>query len=239
MVAKKTINIVHLYPKELNIYGDNGNTQTLVKRLQWRGYKARVTKVGIGQELPKDTDIIVAGGGQDVGQFDVERDLHKKAHQLQAMANSGVTMLVICGMYQLFGHKYITHDQRMLRGISILDVITVAKDKRLIGNVVVKTPWGEIVGFENHSGQTELGAGQLHLGEVIKGYGNNQLSGYEGAVKNNVFGSYLHGPILPKNPEFADELLRRALERKFGSSQLEKLDDSLELKAQEVAKTRP
>jgi len=234
-----SINIVHLYADEMNIYGDNGNVQTLVKRLQWRNIPVKVKLVGVGDKIPGNTDIIVSGGGQDKGQFNVEKDLQSKAKQLRSMSDAGVTMLTICGTYQLFGRHFITNEKSMLRGISIFDAHTIAQEKRLIGNILLDTKWGELVGFENHSGQTQLGAGQLGLGTVIKGNGNNDITKDEGAIKNNVFGTYLHGPILPKNPKFADELLRRTLELKFGSSHLEEIDDVLERQAFAVAKLRP
>jgi len=235
----KTINLVHLYPDEMNIYGDNGNLLTLQKRLEWRGYKVAVKRVGIGDSVPSNTDILISGGGQDSGQFDVERDIGKKRAQLQSLSDAGVVMLVICGTYQLFGHRFITSDNKVLNGISIFDAHTVAEQKRLIGNVIVDSPFGEIVGFENHSGQTHLGAGQTYLGRVTKGNGNNLATKGEGAVTNNVFGSYLHGPMLPKNPHFADELIARALHNKFGSRKLKELEDDLERAAFEVACNRP
>jgi len=236
---QKVINIVHLYPEELNIYGDNGNVLTLEQRLNWRGYKTKVTKIGVGKKVPTNTDIIVAGGGQDKGQFEVEKDLRSKGKDLRAMAKNGVAMLVICGTYQLFGHRYITSDDRVLRGIGLFDAHTEAGKKRLIGNVLIETPLGDVVGFENHSGQTYLGAGQLYFGRTKKGNGNNASTKDEGALKHNAFGSYLHGPLLPKNPKLADELLRRALKRKFGEAVLEPLDDAVEKYAFDVASQRP
>lgn len=237
--AKKVVNIVHLYPEELNIYGDNGNVLTLQQRLEWRGYKANLTKVGIGKKVPKNTDIIVAGGGQDKGQFEVEKDLKTKGPEIKAMAKDGVTILAICGTYQLLGNHYITGEGKVLKGIGLFDAYTEAGNQRLIGNVVVDTPVGKVVGFENHSGQTFLGAGQLYFGQVKRGHGNNSSTKDEGALKYNSFGSYLHGPLLPKNPKFADELIRRALVRKFGDAKLEPLDDTVEGYAFTVASQRP
>lgn len=236
--AKRQLHIVHLYPKELNIYGDNGNLLVLQQRLQWRNIDVKITKVGLRQKLPEDIDIILGGGGQDKGQFEVEKDLQLKKAQLNRLAKDGVTMLMICGMYQLFGHRFITKDRKILRGISIFDAHTAASEERLIGNVVINTPFGQIVGFENHSGQTHLGAGQEFLGDVVRGSGNNSTTKKEGAIKNNVFGSYLHGPMLPKNPKFADELIARALQRKYGDASLSKLDDELALRATDVAAKR-
>lgn len=236
---KKIINIVHLYPEELNIYGDNGNVLTLKQRLEWRGYKTKVHKVGVGQKIPTSVDLIIAGGGQDKGQFEVEKDLYSRASNIKSMAADGVTMLAICGTYQLFGNRYITVDGKVLKGIGLFDMYTEASTKRLIGNIVIETPVGQVVGFENHSGQTYLGASQLYFGQVVKGSGNNASSKDEGALKHNTFGSYMHGPLLPKNPKFADELLRRTLERKFGKSELESLDDKLEDYAFGVAVQRP
>lgn len=239
-MVKNTINIAHLYPKEMNIYGDTGNVLVLAKRLEWRGIKYRVTDVNPGDKIPNDTDILISGGGQDQGQTIIEKDIHTKKTQLIALANDEVPMLLVCGTYQLFGHKFITSSKKTISGIGLLDIETVAGNERLIGNIVVATRFGEIVGYENHSGKTYLGSGVEPLGKVSKGAGNNGGDGTEGAVLNNVYGTYLHGPVLPKNPNFADELLAKAIERNTGTSaNLQSLQDDIEDSAKGTAITRP
>lgn len=155
------------------------------------------------------------------------------------MADDGVVMLTICGTYQLFGHRFVTADQKVIKGISIFDLETQGSDERLIGNTVIKSAYGELVGFENHSGKTFLADKQQALGRVVKGAGNNGQDGGEGAVCKNAFGTYMHGPILPKNPAFADELLTRAILRKYGVVELAPLPDREELAAAKIAKSRP
>lgn len=235
----KSLKIVHLYPVEMNIYGDNGNALALKRRIEWRGLDAEIVGVEVGEELPSDVDMIVSGGGQDAGQARVEVDLQTKASQLRAMADDGVAMLLICGTYQLFGHRFVTSNSETIKGIGILDVETMAGQERLIGNITTKSQFGTLVGYENHSGLTYLGSSAKPLGEVMSGAGNNGVDKTEGATYQNVFGTYLHGPILPKNPEFADELIYRALDRKYGSVEdLEPLDDEIELIAKRVASQR-
>ena len=236
----KPVKIAHLYPAEMNIYGDRGNIITLVKRLAWRGWQPEVDEVEIGDKYDfTETDIIFGGGGQDRGQSLIAKDLQGRKQNLQAAASDGVVMLTICGTYQLFGHGFLTKDGEMIPGISLFDAQTNGSNVRMIGNLVVQSEFGELVGFENHSGQTMLEPEQAPLGKVIKGYGNNDRSGFEGAIANNVFGCYLHGPLLPKNPSLADGLILRALRRRYGTEDLKPLDDELELKAASVAKTRP
>lgn len=240
MVGSKFITIAQLYGQDMNIYGDNGNILTLVKRLEWRGYKTKLVHLEVGSKLPVDVDIIVGGGGQDAGQDKVKVDLKRKKDELTTAANNGVVMLMICGMYQLFGHKFITSENVTIEGISIFDMITKAGNKRIIGNVVVRTDeFGKLVGFENHSGQTYLSESQQALGIVIKGEGNNDRTNEEGAVTNNVFGTYLHGPVLPKNPLFADGLIKRALQRKYGVDNIHDIDDKIATKASKIAMKRP
>ena len=240
-MALKTLNLVHIYPREMNIYGDSGNLKVLVRRLEQRNIKVKVSGVSAGQAMPKDADIIIGGGGQDSGQQVIEKDLKKKKAELKKMAEDGVAMLMVCGMYQLFGHYFSTKDGVKIPGIGIIDATTKASDRRMIGNLVVQSPFGRLVGFENHSGQTELAEDQLPLGKVIKGFGNNGSDGREGAVHKNVFGTYMHGPILPKNPKLADEIIRRALDRKFGKGTLalQPLDDWIAEKAADLAAKRP
>lgn len=235
----KPITIVHLYGKEMNIYGDNGNILVLVKRLEWRGLKANVVRVGVGEPLPKNAHLVVGGGGQDAGQQAIADDLQLKQPALQKLADNGVPMLMICGMYQMMGKAFITSDGATIEGIGVLDVTTQASSGRLVGNVVGETDFGALVGYENHSGRTSLGAGVKAFGAVATGLGNNGLDGTEGARFNNVFGSYLHGPVLAKSPQFADHLLRLALDVAEVIDELVSLDDSLEQKAAKIAVSRP
>lgn len=232
---KKTIKIVHLYPREMNIYGDNGNVLVLRRRLEWRNYKVELEPVGVGHKFPKDTDIIIGGGGQDSGQVTIQDDLVKKAAELKAMADDGVVMLMICGMYQLFGHHFLTIGGEKLKGIGYFDMMTIGGPKRLIGNIKTSSPFGRLTGYENHSGLTTLAGGQASLGTAKKGQGNNGHDKTEGAIKNNVFGSYMHGPVLSKNPVLADYLLRKAVERRYNQKLQGSLDDNLEYQAAKIA----
>lgn len=235
-----TITLVHLYPSEMNIYGDHGNIITLIQRLRWRGIGVEVRRVGVGDDLDLHTaDLVFGGGGQDHGQIAVAADLTRHAAALRGAVDDGLVVLAVCGIYQLFGHRFRTSDGHELPGVGIFDADTVGSPDRLIGNVVIDSDWGEIVGFENHSGKTTLGPGQAALGRVIQGYGNNGEDGREGAVRANAFGTYLHGSLLPKNPAFADELLRRALARRGLPADLTPLDDTLAVQAAAVAKERP
>ena len=235
-----TIHIVHLYPKEMNIYGDNGNLLVLKKRLEWRNIDVVVHRVGVGDSMPPKTHLVLGGGGQDKGQSVISDDLRQKASELQSLADAGVPMLMICGMYQMFGHYFKTAEGEKIAGISILDEYTEAGKGRLIGNIKEKTiKWGTLVGYENHSGLTHLGSSASPLGSTEKQQGNNGADRTEGAVQNNVFGSYLHGPMLAKSPQFADYLLSLALVSAGLTDKLEYLDDSLETMAAKVASSRP
>jgi CobQ-like glutamine amidotransferase family enzyme len=237
--SKKSLKICHLYPLSMNIYGDTGNAVALAYRLRARGIGVELTLCEAGQKLPHDVDIILAGGGQDSGQLVVEKDLQTKANTLKHLMQDGVVILTICGTYQLFGHRFVTASQQEIKGIGLFDLETYGSDERLIGNVIVNSPFGQLVGFENHSGKTFLASQQAALGKVVKGTGNNGQTGEEGAVAHNLFGTYMHGPLLPKNPQFADELLRRALERKYGESVLNPLPDAEEVRAAYIAAHRP
>lgn len=236
----RTIHIVQLYPKEMNIYGDMGNLLILRKRSEWRELPVRVSIVGIGDKLPNDTSLLIGGGGQDAGQLAIEEDLQGKATTIRHMASDGVSMLMICGLYQMFGHRFVTHEGAGIKGIGVFDMETRASQDRLIGNTIITSPWGELIGYENHSGKTYLAKGAEALGTVKRGAGNNNEDGQEGCRIHNAFGSYLHGPVLSKNPAFADALLGFALEHAGLSSELlTPLDDSIELRAAKVAATRP
>jgi lipid II isoglutaminyl synthase (glutamine-hydrolysing) len=234
------ITLVHLYPREMNIYGDTGNVVVLQRRLQWRGIPVRVLPVSVGDPLPSDADIVLGGGGQDAAQGEIGADFASRGAQLRAMADDGVVMLTICGTYQMLGHEFITQDGTRIKGVGVLDVVTRGQPERLIGNNVVDTDAaGRLVGYENHSGLTELGPGVRPLGTTPPGRGNNGKDRTEGAVRDNVIGTYLHGPVLAKSARFADDLLRRALHRRGMSEDLEPLDDGLPERAARVAARRP
>jgi lipid II isoglutaminyl synthase (glutamine-hydrolysing) len=237
------ITLVHLYPRHLNIYGDTGNVLVLRKRLQWRGIDVRVAAVEVGDPLPSDADIVLGGGGQDAVQGEIADDFLAKGATLRTMADDGVVMLTICGAYQLLGHEFVTQDDQHIPGIGVLDVITRGSRTRLIGTHVVDTAdtvgLGRLVGYENHSGMTELGPGATALGTSAAGTGNNGRDRTEGAVRDNVVGTYLHGPVLAKSPRLADDLLRRALLRRGLAADLEPLDDSIAERASVVAAGRP
>jgi CobQ-like glutamine amidotransferase family enzyme len=235
-VTARPVRIVQLYGREMNMYGDTGNVLVLTGRLRRRGYQVEHCQVGVGDELPGDADIVLGGGGQDSAQHAVAGDLQRHAPQLKAMGEDGVAMLMVCGLYQQFGHHFRTRAGTVLPGIGFFDANTVGTDTRLIGNLVVESPFGPLVGYENHSGLTDLAPGQAALGACAPGYGNNGKDGQEGAVRHNVFGTYLHGPVLAKAPGFADELLTRALSRRASTPvELEPLDDSLERRANRAA----
>ncbi|MEX0668642.1 MAG: glutamine amidotransferase [Candidatus Saccharimonadales bacterium] len=234
------LKIAHLYPQNMNIYGDWGNVVTLEKRLEWRGYKIKYEVVEIGDEYDfTQADIVFGGGGQDKGQLIVAEDLQRHRKNINKANKEGVVFLLVCGLYQLFGNKFTTSIGEELPGLGVFDAETVGSEDRMIGNIVLQTSWGELVGFENHSGKTILNSGQSALGRVTKGYGNNGSDGFEGAISNNSFGTYLHGSLLPKNPKFADELIKRALTRRGDLTNLEPLSDSLAVKAANIAKSRP
>jgi CobQ-like glutamine amidotransferase family enzyme len=240
MSSAGTIRIAHLYPAEMNIYGDGGNVLTLVKRLEWRDIPVEVTAVGPGEPLlPNTVDLIFGGGGQDIGQVAVAADLRTKASSLKAAADEEIPMLVVCGTFQLFGHRFVTVDGDQLPGIGLFDLETSGADDRLIGNIVIDSDFGRLVGFENHSGRTTLGPGQAPLGQVLSGHGNDGSSGQEGARSGSIIGTYLHGPVLPKNPALADHLLQAALAHRGIQTPLAPLDDRIELAAAETAANRP
>ena len=229
---KLTLSIAHLYPKLLNLYGDMGNVITLKKRCQWRGINIEFEEINIGDNI-KPHDIYFIGGGQDKQQEEVADELYSKRNELLAQRNDGAVFLGICGGYQLFGHYYQPHNKDKLKGISLMDAYTVAGKKRFIGNVTVKTDFltpETLVGFENHSGLTYIQGETKPLGTSIVGNGNNGKDGFEGGRFINVFGTYLHGSLLPKNPHFTDYLIKLALEKRYGENfELTKLDDTIEL----------
>ena len=234
------LNICHLYPDILNLYGDRGNIITMKRRLEDRGIKVNIEECSIGQPLDIDRhDIFFIGGGQDFEQGLLLEDLNSgSAEEIKAAVEDGAPFLCVCGGYQLMGHYYETASGERCRFIGALDLATVGAAERMIGNFTFETAFGTVVGFENHSGRTRLGHGVEPLGRVIKGFGNNGEDGTEGARYKNVFGTYSHGPVLPKNPAFADALLAAALERKYGDGSLEPLGDLSENEAHESAMRR-
>lgn len=225
------ITIAHLYPKLLNLYGDLGNIITLKKRCEWRGISVEIEDIGIGDTI-KEHDLYFIGGGQDKQQQDVADELFKNKEFLTTERDNGAVFLGICGGYQLFGHYYQPIDGDKLKGISLLDAYTVAGHKRFIGNVTVETNFltpSTLVGFENHSGLTYIQGDTQPLGKVIVGNGNNGNDKTAGARFKNVFGTYLHGSLLPKNPHFADYLIELALQKRYGEKiTLSALDDTIE-----------
>lgn len=238
----KHITILQLYPRDMNIYGDNGNVITLKKRLEWQGYDPLVITYNVGDTLPKSVDIVIGGGGQDSGQDKIHADLLSIRSQLNEWAQQGVPMLLVCGLYQLFGHFFETASGTRLEGIGIFNAETYATSERLIGNIVTHSKeFGDIIGYENHSGQTYLLEGQQPFASVIRGAGNSLRDNHEGARSFNVIGTYLHGSLLPKNPAVADFLLATAIERKFGTppkSSVEITPDFTE-QARRIALRRP
>lgn len=230
------IRIAHLYPDMLNLYGDRGNIIALTERMKARNIDVVTDQITMGKSFNSDDyDILFVGGGQDFEQ-DVLLDDLKKGKDIEikrAIENSKV-FLAICGGYQMLGKYYKTYDGKMLEYMGALDFYTEGKEERMIGNYAFKTKEGiEVVGFENHSGRTYLGKNVEPLGKMIKGYGNNGEDGTEGVCYKNTFGTYSHGPVLPKNSQLADLLIAKAVENKYGKADLAPLDDTLEIKAQQ------
>jgi CobQ-like glutamine amidotransferase family enzyme len=220
------IHILHIYPNEMNTYGDRGNLLTLTRRAEWHGLEPVVHFYHAGDQLPAQVDVVLGGGGQDSAQGAIQDDILRIGDQLHALVKKGVPMLMVCGTYQLFGNKFITHDGQEIKGIGIFDVETTGGTKRLIGNAAVETDdFGTLYGFENHSGRTVLLGDQKPLGRVIRGNGNNGDDQTEGARTQNAIGTYLHGPILPGNPQLADSLLMLALEGQGTGVELRPLAD--------------
>src|ERR1700674_303444 len=221
VVGEPALRIAHLYADEMNIYGDRGNILTLTKRAEWRGIAVTVDAIGRGPAPDlSGIDLIFWGGGQDRDQELVFHDAaqHKVAAIREAI-DGGAVVLAVCGGYQLLGESYVTAEAKKLPGLSLVDLHTVPGIKRNIGNVVIETSDlgltpRTLVGFENHSGKTYLGPGLQPLGRVLRGAGNNGEDGFEGVASGNIFGTYLHGSLLPKNPHLADLLIARAFRRR-------------------------
>ena len=215
----QAIDIVSLYPKDMNIYGDSGNVLTVARRLALYGYAPRIHEINQGDPRPEHVDMILGGGGQDTGQKKIIGDFFMRADLLRSLAADGMPMLMICGLYQLFGEYFETVDGSRLDGIGVIGAYTVGREVRMIGNLTeTSDDFGKIVGYENHSGQTFLREGVQPLGHVeADGTGNNGEDHTEGARVNNVIGTYMHGSLLPKNPAIADFLIRTAVERRYGT----------------------
>jgi CobQ-like glutamine amidotransferase family enzyme len=230
------LNICHLYPDLLNVYGDIGNILILKYRAEKRGIKVNIVNVSMGDTFNKEKyDIVFFGGGQDYEQSIVAQDLKKnKESSIKEYIESGKVFLSICGGYQLLGKYYTTPEGEKLEGLNILDIYTEGGKKRFIGNTIIKNEEsGETyVGFENHSGRTYIGS-YKPLGKVIEGYGNNGEDGYEGCIYKNTYCTYFHGSLLSKNPELADRLIKAALSNKYGDAVLNPLEDDFEKKAKE------
>ena len=241
-----SLNLTHLYPKDMNIYGDIGNVICLIKRCEWRGIKINLNNVNLKDNLPQKTDIYFMSGGQDKDQYLIYKDFFNKRKKIADDIDDEAVFLAVCGAYQLLGKEFVTGDGKVLEGIGILEIITKAPNSNLksrcVGNVAAKLnpkifgqinmPLNTIVGFENHSGQTYLGSNMEPLANVIKGFGNNSKEKIEGCVFKGVIGTYLHGSFLPKNPHIADYLIQSALKRKYKKIiPLSMLNDSAEYEA--------
>ena len=252
------LRICHLYPDALNLYGDRGNVLCMRRRLLWRGIECETQTLHIGEQ--KDLsgfDLFFMGGGQDFEQEVLLKDLSgENGRRIRSAIEDGKTFLCICGGYQILGTHYETKDGRVCEFLGAIDLHTVGEAGRLIGNYAFSLDPGTgdagreaqarrsenggeadnaqvVVGFENHSGRTWLGKGVRPLGRVLAGYGNNGKDRTEGVRYKNTFGTYSHGPVLPKNPQFADLLISKAIENKYGTAELAPLDDTLETKAQQ------
>ena len=236
------LKICHLYPDVLNLYGDRGNVICMEKRLQWRGIDVVTTGVPIGQKLDaSEHDLFFIGGGQDFEQEVLLQDLGQgKAEELKAAVEDGAPVLAICGGYQMLGNSYKTWDGHQCDFTGILDMYTEGAKDRMIGNYAFTCEELDttIVGFENHSGKTYLGSSVRPMGKVLFGNGNNGSDGTEGARYKNVFATYAHGCVLPKNPILADYILKIALERKYGTVELEPLNDVIETSAHQYMEQR-
>jgi lipid II isoglutaminyl synthase (glutamine-hydrolysing) len=237
------LRVLSLYPEQMNIYADRGNIVFLRRRCEWRGIGFVHEGAGPGERIdPSAHDLLYIGGGQDRDQRMVAADMvESKREALAAAVDDGAALLAVCGGYQLLGHSYQLGEEK-LPGLGIADLETVREPgERLIGNVAIEVDLGGgprvLAGFENHGGRTYLGPGATPLGRVIEGFGNNGRDGLEGVRCDNLIGTYLHGPLLPKNAWLADHLIATALERRYGAPpELEPLDDAFEAAAHESAR---
>lgn len=227
------LNIYHLYPELLNLYGDRGNVLAFAERCRWRGLKAKVKEVCLGDTLDlQEADFLFMGGGSDREQSIVSRQIASTADQLQKALEEGLVILAVCGGYQMLGRFYLDAGGRKIPGLGILDFHTEAGPDRLIGNVAVQVGDLVVTGFENHGGRTHLGR-VSPLGKVLSGHGNNGSDGTEGARYHNLFCTYLHGPLLPRNPWFTDHLISLALKRRGMEKTLKPLDDAWEIQGRD------
>lgn len=228
----RKITIGHLYPALLNLYGDRGNIASLTKRCEWRGIEAEVITYDLGEEIDfEKLDIILLGGGSDREQKLVCEALRAQKESLAAYVEEEGVLLAVCGGYEMLGTSYETANETV-EGLGLLDMKATYGKERLMGNAVIKSELTDmpIVGFENHTGRMQIGS-YKPLGQLVAGKGNTGESGSEGVVYKNVIGTYLYGPLLPKNPQLCDWLLLKALEKRYGVSELEVLDDALEKEA--------
>lgn len=229
------LKILHLFPDLLDQYFDSGNILCMEKRLKWRGIDCEVASVRRGEDLPSlsDVDFILLGGGADNEQLFVCRHLFNFKNELKAYIEDNGSMLAICGGYQLLGNYYKLKDET-IKGLEILDICTESGEGRLIGDIVLETDFLKnpyVVGFENHGGRTFIG-NHTPFGKVLHGNGNSDNCGYDGVIYKNLIGTYLHGPLLPKNPDLTDYILTNALKRRYGDfGGLAPLNDGLELQA--------
>ena len=231
-MEQRKITIGHLYPDLLNLYGDRGNIACMMQRCIWRGIEAETKEFNLGDKIDfSEVDIVLLGGGSDREQMIVCQKLQEIQSDFKEYVEDGGVVIAVCGGYQLLG-KYYKTEEGVIEGLDLVDLYTEQGEGRLIDNIVLQSDLVSmpVVGFENHGGRTYIN-GNKPFGKVLYGSGNDGESGYEGVVYKNVIGTYLHGPLLPKNPEVCDWLLARALERKYGSADLSPLDDSQEKEA--------
>jgi len=229
------LKICHLYPELLNLYGDSGNILTLKRRCEWRDIKVNFVKYDVGDEMDfSDVDIFFIGGGADSNLDIASNDIKQLKHTLEDAIKEDKVILAVCGGYQLLGNYYQGSNKMIMKGLGLLDFHTKLGDTPMVGDVVAKRGVGayHLVGFENHAGKTYLNK-LKPLAYIVSGFGNNGEDKTEGVRYKNVFGTYLHGPLLPKNPKLCDEIIEIALRNKYDIGVLKKLDDFLETKARE------
>jgi CobQ-like glutamine amidotransferase family enzyme len=239
------IRVGHLYPDYLNIYADRGNIAVFAQRAAWRGHELQVSPLGMDDAIvPGEHDLLYIGGGQDREQLLVAPNLAAKADQVEEAVERGAALLAVCGGYQLLGRGYRGFHGQDMPGVGLFPLETVAGERRMIGDVLLECELEPgrkrtLAGFENHAGRTTLDAGAVPLGRVVSGFGNDGASGFEGCRVGRAVGTYLHGPLLPRNPWLADWLLGQALAHRLGEApELEPLPDDLEAAAHEVASAR-